>query len=115
MKVARYYLDAADARRDQLEFEHEVTSATSAEVFSRDLVCSCNGAGPVVWWKTIFEHHAHRVEVSRGSVLTAGYKIEVVDLKGHKLAKERRVKDSAQALVLVVQSLRKTNTDEVTP
>lgn len=115
MKVAQYYLDAADARRDQLEFEHEITSATSAEVFSRDLVCSCNGAGPAVWWKTIFEHHAVRVEVSRGSVLTAGYKIEVVDLKGHKLAKERKIKDISQALMLAVQSLRKANTDEVTP
>ena len=112
MKVARYYLDAADARRDQLEFEHEVTSATSAEVFSRDLVCSCNGTGPVVWWKTIFEHNKRRVEVSRGSVSIAWHKIEISDIKGRKIVKDCRIKDAAQAIVFVVQSLRKADSNE---
>ena len=76
-------------------------------MFSRDLVCSCNGAGPA----GVVENNLRAPRGARGSVaricLDCGIQNRTSRSKGHKLAKERRVKDSAQALVLVVQSLRK--------
>lgn len=112
MKVAQYYLSAADVRREQLEFEHEVTTATNAEAVSRELICSYNKSGYVMFWRTIFQLDARRVEVSLGARGTDECKVSVSDLKGNRLVKCRRVKDSAQALMFVVQSLRKTNSNE---
>lgn len=114
MKVAQYYLNAADARREQLEFEHEVATATNAEVIARDLVCSYSIGGYAMFWRTVFKLGARRVEVSLGARGTDECRV-VVSEKGNEIAKYRKIKDAAQALMHVVQSLRKTNSDEVTP